>query len=214
MEIKTFIPEEIPGGNKTERGSDDMYFDERVNNYVMGQCEAHGANCNKCEHYPFCRLVDIYTDAVEVDLWAQYAGFDTTVNEADLAKLRAQMLPYVEVGADASPDEIGNYEMDTDVFPPEPKFGTNPQRGTAPTGDPVNHPQHYAQGGVECIDVMVETQGKEAVMAFCICNAMKYIWRHSSKNGIEDVRKAKWYIDKYLDLYNEKPVAQPQIRTE
>lgn len=37
-------------------------------------------------------------------------------------------------------------------------------------------------------------------MDFCLCNAFKYIWRHSRKNGVEDIRKAKWYIDKYLEL--------------
>ena len=201
MEIKTFIPEEIPGGNKTERGSDDMYFDERVNNYVMGQCEAHGANCNKCEHYPFCRLVDIYTDAVEADLWAQHAGFDTTVNEADLAKLRAQMLPYVEVGADASPDEIGDCEMDTDVFPPEPKLGTNPQRGASPAGDPVNRPQHYVQGGIECIDVIRAARGTEGCIQFCVGNAIKYLFRDAHKGRpLEDLQKAQWYINKAISL--------------
>ena len=201
MEIKTFIPEEIPGGNKTERGTDDMYFDERVNNYVMGQCEAHGANCNKCEHYPFCRLVDIYTDAVEADLWAQYAGFDTTVNEADLAKLRAQMLSYVEVGTDASPDEIVDCEMDTDVFPPEPKFGTNPQRGPAPEGDPVNHPQHYVQGGIECIDVIRAARGTDGCIQFCVGNAIKYLFRDAHKGRpLEDLQKAQWYINKAIDL--------------
>ena len=200
MEIKTFIPEEIPGGNKTERGADDMYFDERVNNYVMGQCEAHGANCNKCEHYPFCRLVDIYTDAVEADLWAQYAGFDTTVNEADLAKLRAQLLPYVEVVADASPDEIGDCEMDTDVFPPEPKFGANPPREQAGT-DPVNHPQHYVQGGVECIDVIRAARGTEGCIQFCVGNAIKYLFRDAHKGRpLEDLQKAQWYINKAIEL--------------
>lgn len=74
----------------------------------------------------------------------------------------------------------------------------------------IDHPYHYTHGSIECIDAMVETQGKEAVMAFCICNAMKYIWRHNTKNGVEDVRKAKWYIDKYLELYDEKPVEVPK----
>lgn len=198
MELKTFIPEEIPGGNKTERGADDLYFDERVNDHIMRQCEAHGSNCNRCEHYPFCRLVDIYTDAVEADLWAQYAGFDTTVNEADLAKLRAQLLPYVEVGSDASPDEIGDCEMDTDVFPPEPKFGTNPQ----PAGnDPVNHPQHYVQGGVECIDVIRAARGTDGCIQFCVGNAIKYLFRDAHKGRpLEDLQKAQWYINKAIEL--------------
>ena len=65
--------------------------------------------------------------------------------------------------------------------------------------DNVNHPEHYT-GKFECIDVMIETQGTEAVLDFCICNAFKYIYRHRKKNGIEDLKKAKWYIDKYLEI--------------
>ena len=64
----------------------------------------------------------------------------------------------------------------------------------------VNHPTHYNQGGVECIDVMIETQGVEAVKNFCVCNAFKYLWRHNQKNGIEDLKKSLWYIDKYFEL--------------
>ena len=68
------------------------------------------------------------------------------------------------------------------------------------TNDNVNHPSHYETGNFECIDVMIETQGKEAVMDFCVCNAFKYIYRHNNKNGIEDIKKAKWYLDKYIEL--------------
>lgn len=66
--------------------------------------------------------------------------------------------------------------------------------------DVVNHPQHYESGQFECIEVMLETQGTEAVKDFCICNAFKYLYRHKRKNGIEDIKKAKWYIEKYLKL--------------
>lgn len=66
--------------------------------------------------------------------------------------------------------------------------------------DNVNHPKHYGSGKFECIDVMIETQGIEAVKAFCLCNALKYLYRHNNKNGVEDIRKARWYIDKYLEL--------------
>lgn len=66
--------------------------------------------------------------------------------------------------------------------------------------DNVNHPSHYETGKIECIDVMLETQGEESVKAFCICNALKYLYRHKRKNGVEDVEKARWYIDKYLEL--------------
>lgn len=65
----------------------------------------------------------------------------------------------------------------------------------------VNHPNHYNQGSIECIDAMQAAFGTYAVMIFCVCNAFKYLWRHSKKNGIEDVEKALWYMNKYLDLY-------------
>lgn len=70
--------------------------------------------------------------------------------------------------------------------------------------DVVNHPSHYETGKFECIDVMRETQSDAAVQDFCICNALKYIYRHRNKNGVEDIRKAKWYIDKYLEIEEEK----------
>ena len=73
--------------------------------------------------------------------------------------------------------------------------------------DQVNHPDHYTQGSIECIDAMIETQGVQAVRDYCICNAFKYIWRHNSKNNDQDIRKAKWYIDKYLELA-EQPSEQ------
>lgn len=66
--------------------------------------------------------------------------------------------------------------------------------------DMVNHPTHYETGKFECIEVMVETQGVEAVQDYCICNAFKYLYRHRRKNGKEDIEKARWYINKYLEL--------------
>lgn len=66
--------------------------------------------------------------------------------------------------------------------------------------DNVNHPQHYTSGKYECIEVMEDIFGKETVMDFCVCNAFKYIFRHRKKNGIEDIEKAMWYLEKYIKL--------------
>lgn len=72
------------------------------------------------------------------------------------------------------------------------------------TCDPVSHPSHYTQGGIECIDAMEAAFGKEAVSHFCICNAFKYVFRHEHKNGKEDIEKAEWYLNKYKELkYSE-----------
>lgn len=70
--------------------------------------------------------------------------------------------------------------------------------------DNVNNPSHYATGKFECIDVMEEALGTEAVKHFCLCNAFKYIYRCTRKNGTEDVEKATWYLKEYLELEAEK----------
>lgn len=77
--------------------------------------------------------------------------------------------------------------------------------------DNVNHPSHYETGKFECIEVMMEVMGIEAVKSFCICNAFKYLYRHKKKNGNEDLEKAKWYIDKYLEL-SEKEVSENESK--
>ena len=64
----------------------------------------------------------------------------------------------------------------------------------------VNHPSHYNQGGMECIDEMIMVFGKSAVMNFCLCNAWKYRYRANAKNGQEDLDKANWYLAKYKEL--------------
>ncbi len=56
--------------------------------------------------------------------------------------------------------------------------------------DMVSHPPHYETGKFECIDIMIETQGVQATKDFCVCNAMKYIYRHKRKNGMEDIKKS------------------------
>lgn len=64
----------------------------------------------------------------------------------------------------------------------------------AAPGDPVNHPTHYTShpSGIECIEI---TQH----MGFNLGNATKYIWRADLKNdAIEDLRKARWYVDREL----------------
>jgi hypothetical protein len=42
--------------------------------------------------------------------------------------------------------------------------------------------------------------GKVAVKRFCLLNAFKYIWRCGRKNGVEDVKKAIWYLNKWVEL--------------
>ena len=69
-----------------------------------------------------------------------------------------------------------------------------------PKDEEINHPSRYAGGKFECIDIMLDVFGKEAVKHFCLLNAFKYIWRQEKKGGVEDVKKAVCYLNKYIEL--------------
>lgn len=63
----------------------------------------------------------------------------------------------------------------------------------------VNHPSHYCQGGIEVIDIIESAvTGLEPFEAVCTGNAIKYLCRWKHKNGIEDLQKAIWYINKLI----------------
>ena len=62
--------------------------------------------------------------------------------------------------------------------------------------DMVNNPRHYTSGGIECIEaIKAAIGGLTGVEAFSTGNAIKYLWRWKLKNGVEDLEKAKRYID-------------------
>jgi hypothetical protein len=63
--------------------------------------------------------------------------------------------------------------------------------------DPVN-PSHYKQGDVECIDAIKASMTLAQFQGYLKGNIMKYLWRyeHKSNEGLEDLNKAQWYMDK------------------
>lgn len=70
--------------------------------------------------------------------------------------------------------------------------------------DMVNHPSHYTQGGIECIDaIKAATVGKTGIEAVCVANVVKYLWRYEEKNGLEDVKKARWYLERLINELSE-----------
>ena len=64
----------------------------------------------------------------------------------------------------------------------------------------VDHPDHYNQSSLEVIDAI---EGLGYAEGFCIGSIIKYVTRYKHKNGIEDLKKAQWYID-YLIKMEEK----------
>lgn len=74
----------------------------------------------------------------------------------------------------------------------------------APTPDPVERPTHYTSGDIECINAMTAAFGKDAVKDFCLCNTFKYLWRRKAKNDVEDLKKARWYLNRLIGELEEE----------
>lgn len=67
--------------------------------------------------------------------------------------------------------------------------------------DIVNSPAHY-QGEVECIDAIKSSMSKQQYIGYLKGNIIKYIWRFERKNGLEDLQKSEWYIQRLIKEIN------------
>lgn len=92
--------------------------------------------------------------------------------------------------------------MSNDPF----KWSTPPRGGSHVNSpciehDNVNHPAHYTAGGIECIDAIAAalTCQKDPMQAWLTGQVLKYIWRWPLKNGKEDLRKARFYLDRLIN---------------
>lgn len=61
-----------------------------------------------------------------------------------------------------------------------------------------DHPSHYNQSNIECIDAIASALSPQELDGFVRGNVMKYIWRSPHKNKVEDLKKAQWYLSWYI----------------
>lgn len=91
----------------------------------------------------------------------------------------------------------------------------NTAPGLIRNNDNVNHPKHYTQGGIECIDaIKAATVGKQGFEATLVGNVIKYLWRYESKGGIEDIEKALWYLSRLHKEVLDKIMRYRIVATE
>ena len=92
------------------------------------------------------------------------------------------------------------FEIDFDV---EDMFKEWDDMKEVKASDLVNHPPHYNQAGIECIDAILAAtnHNKEGYLQG---NILKYVWRYDYKGGLEDLQKAQWYLNKLIEVYKEK----------
>ena len=70
---------------------------------------------------------------------------------------------------------------------------------TAEESDMVNHPPHYNQKGIECIDA-IQAATDTGFEYYLQGNIMKYLWRYRYKDGSQDLKKALWYLNKLIEI--------------
>lgn len=129
----------------------------------------------ECRKYPFCTncpLKGTSLDCVRID-------------DPDCTEKEARDIFYMMFDSVDSVDSVDTFES---------------TESNVSTDNPVTHPSHYTQGNIQCIDAMESAFGKKAVATWCKLNAFKYIWREQHKNGLQDINKAIWYLNKYKEL--------------
>ena len=64
--------------------------------------------------------------------------------------------------------------------------------------DQINHPQHYNMTAFEAIDIIKASMTSEEFKGYLKGNIQKYIWRYELKKGVQDLKKAEWYLNRLI----------------
>lgn len=76
----------------------------------------------------------------------------------------------------------------------------------------VDHPEHYNFGKMETLDLIDNFSTPEEYDGFLKGNIIKYLHRYNYKNGLEDLEKAQWYLNKLVDVFKERMEEPKRMR--
>jgi hypothetical protein len=65
------------------------------------------------------------------------------------------------------------------------------------------NPVHYKIGGIETIDYIEAKLTREQFIGYLVGNVVKYVSRFEYKNGLEDLKKADWYLNRLIKKYSK-----------
>ena len=179
------------------------------------KCGRNGAKINK-EQYEAALAAS--KCVVGHDGWIQWAGGDCPVDSDAIVEVKFRNPSRNKFNNDRAGDfdwshdgfggDIIAYRLQHPGFKSRSKDERLEQDLNECIGqdfDVVNHPSHYTKGRIECIDAIDSaTTGKSGIEAVCVANIIKYLYRYEEKNGLEDVKKAKWYINKLISELESK----------
>lgn len=103
---------------------------------------------------------------------------------------------YLDTGAtvSTSTEDVSN-ETTAKTFLNYPPYTPAGEVPAITKPDMVNHPNHYTQGGIECIKAIEASMPPDGFQDYCKGNVIKYTWRFRQKNGLEDLKKARVYLN-------------------
>lgn len=180
MKVKAYtFSDDCPEYSYLNTISKELIFEADIDNDDLGQ-EVYDS---------FYSLLDMNTDYCVQDFTLGEEGWEFIYKRNILGRLEL---------VDSLPDIYGKLYS---KYHEKESSDVEAVENDPPVKEEVNHPDRYNHDGIEAIDVMRAFMGKDAVMDFDICNVIKYVLRFKEKNGIEDLKKAQWYLDNYISLY-------------
>ena len=116
-------------------------------------------------------------------------------DDKEMAKLVEAKLKRISEAPEQKPLAPSENVSNVFVFGPGTSKEPMPVPKDAVKNDNVNHPKHYLKGGLECIQVIEAQLTPQQYEGYLYGNVLKYMWRWPDKNGLEDLRKAKHYLE-------------------
>lgn len=95
-------------------------------------------------------------------------------------------------------DDATPQEWDEVTSPVRVVKKTVPEPLPVTVADDVNHPVHYNNGKVECIEAIEAMLSPTEFEGYVRGNVIKYVWRFKYKDGVKDLKKAKWYLERLI----------------
>lgn len=119
-------------------------------------------------------------------------------SKADFLSAAKVMMAFCEQQYGSCQECPANDDVCLITYPMGWSFCREKSQEDAAKADAVNHPAHYTQGGVECIDAIQAATG-EGFAGYCAGNVIKYLFRYRYKGGAEDLKKGRWYLDRLIE---------------
>ena len=173
---------------------------------ISHECSKH--NLRNCSDCPFSEVFDgkklcifnhVKSDFVAIAVKARLDSMEEKQEESSVPPKNVEVKTTFYAKAPISAEEL---EKQLKALLPQklaleplPKEDRAIKMPVSSKPDNVNHPKHYLKGGLECIQVIKVQLTPEQYKGYIYGNVLKYMWRWPDKNGLEDLRKAKHYLE-------------------